>query len=107
GGKGRAGGRGRGGRWGIGLSLVWSMSLFEAMRPLRLSTLLPTRAHSCVNIWHRRWLAHAISDYYGLESKSVTVGNPGRRVVYLGFKSKSKRSGSLQAHFPRPMWEVC
>lgn len=54
----------------------------------------------------RRWLAHAISDYYGLDAKSVTVGNPGRRVVYLSPKA-SRQSSMRQPHFPRPMWEVC
>lgn len=60
----------------------------------------------CANAWHRRWLAHAISDYYGLDAKSVTVGNPGRRVVYLSPKA-NRHSNMRQPHFPRPMWEVC
>ncbi|SPO00084.1 uncharacterized protein DNG_02936 [Cephalotrichum gorgonifer] len=54
----------------------------------------------------KRWIAHAISDYYGLESKSTTVGNPGRRVVYLGLKTGRDQTPQW-APLPRPMWEVC
>jgi hypothetical protein len=57
----------------------------------------------------RRWLTHSISDYYGLESKSVTTGNPARRVVYVGVKSLGKRKHAKirQSQLPRPLWEVC
>jgi len=57
----------------------------------------------------RRWLTHSISDYYGLESKSVTTGNPARRVVYVGVKSMGKRKTAniRQLQLPRPLWEVC
>ncbi|KAF4965289.1 hypothetical protein FSARC_6907 [Fusarium sarcochroum] len=50
----------------------------------------------------KRWLTHAISDYYGIESRSVNLTNPTRRVVYVGLKT----SQALRT-LPRPMWEVC
>ncbi|CAI6090139.1 unnamed protein product [Clonostachys chloroleuca] len=56
---------------------------------------------------YKRWLTHAICDYYGLESKSVTLANPSRRVVYVGIKEGQRRPGSHLKHFPRPMWELC
>ncbi|KAL2691568.1 hypothetical protein Neosp_001957 [[Neocosmospora] mangrovei] len=53
----------------------------------------------------KRWLTHSISDYYGLASRSVTLTNPSRRVVYVGLKSTH---GTLPTRtLPRPMWEVC
>ncbi|PHH49223.1 hypothetical protein CFIMG_006832RA [Ceratocystis fimbriata CBS 114723] len=74
----------------------------------------------------KRWLAHAISEYYGLESYSVTLANPTRRVVYVGAsqpsttdtadknKTKKKRrkhrnhmhARLRNAELPRPLWEV-
>ncbi|KAL1899325.1 hypothetical protein Cpir12675_001523 [Ceratocystis pirilliformis] len=74
----------------------------------------------------KRWLAHAISEYYGLESYSVTLANPTRRVVYVGAsqpstaeatdknKTKKKRRKHMNhmharlrnAELPRPLWEV-
>jgi hypothetical protein len=58
---------------------------------------------------YRRWLTHSISDYYGLESKSVTTGDPARRVVYVGVKGVGKkRWDKLRGcQLPRPLWEVC
>lgn len=88
--------------------LEWCLSLLRMMRLLQSST-LPTGVFACLyvlTLGDRRWLAHAISDYYGLDSKSVTVGNPGRRVVYLSPKA-SRHSSMRQPQFPRPMWEVC
>ncbi|KAF4821618.1 hypothetical protein CGCTS75_v011035 [Colletotrichum tropicale] len=56
----------------------------------------------------KRWLTHSISDYYGLESRSVTTGNPERRVVYVTVKETSKRSGPRKhTVLPRPLWEMC
>lgn len=55
---------------------------------------------------YKRWLTHSISDYYGLESRSVTVANTERKVVYVGFKAegyKPRRASTL----PRPLWEAC
>ncbi|KKA27652.1 hypothetical protein TD95_001234, partial [Thielaviopsis punctulata] len=71
----------------------------------------------------KRWLAHAISEYYGLKSHSVTLSNPTRRVVYVGVSSsfststddaqkKKKRrkpkthARLTRAELPRPLWEV-
>ncbi|KAM0325948.1 hypothetical protein ACHAQA_007253 [Verticillium albo-atrum] len=57
----------------------------------------------------KRWLTHSISDYYGLESRSVTMGTPARRVVYIGSKQLEGKNRGLQAShdLPRPLWEVC
>lgn len=56
----------------------------------------------------RRWLTHSISDYYGLQSRSVTLGDPSRRVVYVGLKQACARASMLSSsRLPRPLWEVC
>merc|ERR1712078_574103 len=55
----------------------------------------------------KRWLTHSISDYYGLESRSVVLTNPSRKVVYVGLKKVQQRDGLSMKHFPRPMWELC
>ncbi|KAF4126504.1 hypothetical protein GMORB2_0240 [Geosmithia morbida] len=55
----------------------------------------------------KRWLTHSISDYYGLESTSVIVPNPSRKVVYVKFKKGDIRQGSSKKQFPRPLWEIC
>ncbi|CEI68931.1 hypothetical protein FVEN_g11936 [Fusarium venenatum] len=53
----------------------------------------------------KRWLTHTISDYYGIQSRSVNLTNPSRRVVYVGLKTSQ---GILPSRtLPRPMWEVC
>ncbi|EMT60551.1 hypothetical protein FOPG_08326 [Fusarium oxysporum f. sp. conglutinans race 2 54008] len=53
----------------------------------------------------KRWLTHTISDYYGIQSRSVNLSNPTRRVVYVGLKTSQ---GALPLRtLPRPMWEVC
>lgn len=58
----------------------------------------------------RRWLTHSISDYYGLESKSVMVGSPARRVVYVGVKQKQQRGvrhkPPIRPVLPPPLWEM-
>ena len=61
----------------------------------------------------RRWLTHSISDYYGLDSKSVMVGTPARRVVYVGVKQKQKQAQTATRHnlpsrpvLPPPLWEM-
>jgi hypothetical protein len=55
-----------------------------------------------------RWLVHSIAAYYGLTSRSVTVGNPARREAYVGIKElKLKRGRKLfvpQGKLPRPLW---
>jgi hypothetical protein len=55
----------------------------------------------------RRWLTHSISDYYGLESRSVMLTNPSRKVVFVGLKKVHQRDGLSMKHFPRPMWQLC
>ncbi|RDA95044.1 hypothetical protein CP533_2153 [Ophiocordyceps camponoti-saundersi (nom. inval.)] len=54
----------------------------------------------------KRWLAHSISDYYGLSSRSVTLAESSCRVVYVGLKQEERRVG-LSDTLPRPLWEVC
>ncbi|KAJ9138361.1 Uv-damaged dna-binding protein [Pleurostoma richardsiae] len=55
----------------------------------------------------KRWLTHSISDYYGLHSQSVTVGNPSRRVVYVGVReSQAKQAARTKMELPRPLWEL-
>lgn len=51
----------------------------------------------------KRWLTHSISDYYGLVSRSVTVGNPARRCVYVGVRDVDLK---IRAALPRPLWEL-
>ncbi|KAF3356762.1 hypothetical protein VdG1_06185 [Verticillium dahliae VDG1] len=57
----------------------------------------------------KRWLTHSISDYYGLESRSVTTGTPARRVVYIGSKQLETKHRGPNAidDLPRPLWEIC
>ncbi|KAH8680956.1 hypothetical protein BX600DRAFT_520159 [Xylariales sp. PMI_506] len=56
----------------------------------------------------KRWLTHSISDYYGLDSHSVMMGNPSRKVVYVGIKEiKAGHAPTARAHLPRPLWELC
>ncbi|KAG9244680.1 R3H-associated N-terminal domain-containing protein [Calycina marina] len=53
-----------------------------------------------------RWLVHSIAAYYGLTSRSITVGDPARREAYVGIKQmKSGRSTSdFHSELPRPLW---
>jgi hypothetical protein len=55
-----------------------------------------------------RWLVHHIGTYYGLETWSVTVGNPARREAYIGFRNKPPKTGhpfmAPQSPLPRPLW---
>ncbi|KAI1082901.1 R3H-associated N-terminal domain-containing protein [Whalleya microplaca] len=56
----------------------------------------------------RRWITHSISDYYGLDSRSVLVGNPKRKVVYVGIKPvKTRHTTPERTNLPRPLWELC
>jgi hypothetical protein len=56
----------------------------------------------------RRWLTHAIADYYGLDSRSATLKNPTRRVVYVGLKQTRQHvAAPVPIRLPRPLWEVC
>lgn len=51
----------------------------------------------------KRWLTHSISDYYGLVSRSVTVGTPARRCVYVGVRDIDLK---IRTALPRPLWEL-
>lgn len=51
----------------------------------------------------KRWLTHSISDYYGLVSRSVTVGSPGRRCVYVGVRDVDLK---IRTALPRPLYEL-
>lgn len=51
----------------------------------------------------KRWLTHSISDYYGLVSRSVTVGSPARRCVYVGVRDVDMK---IRTALPRPLWEL-
>ncbi|KAF2151027.1 hypothetical protein K461DRAFT_269322 [Myriangium duriaei CBS 260.36] len=49
-----------------------------------------------------RWLVHSIADYYGLDTWSVTTGNPARREAYVGLKAGPGASDGIE--LPRPLW---
>jgi len=54
-----------------------------------------------------RWLVHHIGVYYGLNTWSITVGNPARREAYIGLKEAKMRSGArgtICKPMPRPLW---
>ncbi|KAI0132610.1 R3H-associated N-terminal domain-containing protein [Xylariales sp. AK1849] len=55
----------------------------------------------------KRWLTHSISDYYGLDSRSVLVGDPSRKIVYVGIKEMKTGHVPIRADLPRPLWELC
>ncbi|KAI0456636.1 R3H-associated N-terminal domain-containing protein [Xylaria acuta] len=56
----------------------------------------------------RRWITHSISDYYGLQSRSLLVGDPKRKVVYVGVKQmRTGHVPDVRADLPRPLWELC
>lgn len=52
----------------------------------------------------RRWLVHSIAAYYGLTSRSVTVGS--RREAYVGIKAMKtgRRLSDVQSELPRPLY---
>ncbi|KAH9812193.1 R3H-associated N-terminal domain [Teratosphaeria destructans] len=55
-----------------------------------------------------RYLVHSIAAYYGLQTWSVTTGDPARREAYVGFKldPKTKRPDRATCKLPRPLWAV-
>ena len=59
---------------------------------------------------HRRWLVHSIGAYYGLETWSVTVGNPARREAYVGIKEVKPTANNgrtpSSSTLPRPLWAM-
>lgn len=54
----------------------------------------------------RRWLVHSIAAYYGLTSRSVTVGDPARREAYVGIREmkSGRRLSAIESEMPRPLW---
>ncbi|CAD6448493.1 0ae18326-4f2e-4cba-9a64-98a46c3fa7e9 [Sclerotinia trifoliorum] len=53
-----------------------------------------------------RWLVHSIASYYGLASRSVTVGDPARREAYVAIKEMGTggQISRLASDLPRPLW---
>lgn len=55
-----------------------------------------------------RWLVHHIGVYYGLNTWSITKGNPARREAYIGLKGAQLRAGNggnqIYASLPRPLY---
>ncbi|APA13098.1 hypothetical protein SS1G_08619 [Sclerotinia sclerotiorum 1980 UF-70] len=53
-----------------------------------------------------RWLVHSIASYYGLASRSVTVGDPARREAYVAIKDLGTggQISRLASDLPRPLW---
>jgi len=51
-----------------------------------------------------RWLIHSIASYYGLSSRSVTVGM--KREAYVGIKEMKagRRLSGIQTELPSPLW---
>ncbi|TVY25313.1 hypothetical protein LHYA1_G005427 [Lachnellula hyalina] len=47
-----------------------------------------------------RWLVHSIAEYYGLSSRSITVGNPARREAYVAIKQIGIKSGHCRSREP-------
>ncbi|KAF2763840.1 hypothetical protein EJ03DRAFT_392397 [Teratosphaeria nubilosa] len=55
-----------------------------------------------------RYLVHSIAAYYGLQTWSVTTGNPACRQAYVGFKldPQTRRPDRPTCELPRPLWAV-
>lgn len=60
------------------------------------------------NAVSRRYLVHSIAAYYGLQTWSVTTGDPARREAYVGLKvdPKTRRPSLTRMEMPRPLWAV-
>ena len=55
----------------------------------------------------RRFLVHSLGRYYGLDSWSVTVGDPAMRESYVSIKREGDLLSGKPAQFlPRPMWTM-
>jgi len=56
----------------------------------------------------RRWLVHSIGAYYGLQTWSVTTGDPARREAYIAIPQTTMKSGrrrsSISSPLPRPLY---
>ncbi|CAK7198316.1 hypothetical protein SEUCBS139899_000976 [Sporothrix eucalyptigena] len=53
----------------------------------------------------KRWIAHSLSDYYGLTSQSTNT-DASNRVVYVCLRDEAIRAGAGPILIPRPMWEL-
>ncbi|KAK5700376.1 hypothetical protein LTR17_022984 [Elasticomyces elasticus] len=55
-----------------------------------------------------RYLVHSIAAYYGLQTWSVTKGDPARREAYVGLKvdPNTRRPSWSRLEMPRPLWAV-
>lgn len=84
--------------------LVFPSLLCAPMTVLRHSQILDEMR---LTPFDRRWLTHSISDYYGLESRSVTLANSSCRVVYVGLKQVHQSNAPTSGNLPRPLWELC
>jgi hypothetical protein len=60
------------------------------------------------NLMNRRYLVHSIAAYYGLQTWSITTGNPARREAYVGLPldPKTRRPSLTRSELPRPLWAV-
>ncbi|KAK0391350.1 hypothetical protein NLU13_0851 [Sarocladium strictum] len=60
------------------------------------------------NASFKRWLTHSISAYYGLQSRSIILQDPTRKVVCIALKQTRRgRKTVMISHLPRPLWEIC
>ncbi|CAK7222645.1 hypothetical protein SCUCBS95973_004914 [Sporothrix curviconia] len=53
----------------------------------------------------KRWIAHSLSDYYGLTSRSTNT-DASKRVVCVSMRDEAIRAGAGPILIPRPMWEL-
>jgi len=51
-----------------------------------------------------RWLVHSIAAYYGLETWSITTGDPARREAYIGLRTGDAPRSPSRVEMPRPLW---
>lgn len=58
-------------------------------------------------------MTHSISDYYGLDSKSVLIqgqGSKGKKVIFVGVKKQQQRKVAVKEQhlpvLPPPLWEM-
>lgn len=65
----------------------------------------PRLYSDCSWLTNRRWIAHSLSDYYGLTSQSTNI-DASNRVVYVSLRDEAVRSGAGPILIPRPMWEL-
>ncbi|CAK7566757.1 MAG: hypothetical protein SEPTF4163_004709 [Sporothrix epigloea] len=53
----------------------------------------------------KRWIAHSLSEYYGLTSQSTNTDGS-NRVVYVCLREEAISAGAGPILIPRPMWEL-